>query len=239
MMRSGRSTTASHKHRLEAEVDRQRHGLDLHQRPDDQGHLEEDGPDQADAVLRREGQRGHADRRPDLRPGHAARVAGLVQGGLDHRARHRRTVRTPSRRPDADRPTVTLTPAGPGSRVRRRGSRPPRRRPGSRARRPPTSAAPSTARSRAPAAIRSWTRSSAQTARSATASRSGSRGSTRIPAAPTSSGSAPTDGGDDRGPDGDRLERGQPGRIREPAAGSPPGRRGPGSASRRWRDRRA
>ena len=39
--------------RLEATRRRQRAGLDLDQRPDDQGHVEEDGDHEADAVLRR------------------------------------------------------------------------------------------------------------------------------------------------------------------------------------------
>ena len=63
---------------------------------------------------------------------------------------------------------------------------------------------------------------------SATARRSGSRGSTRIPAPPTRSGSAPDGGRDDRRPAGDRLDR---------PAGRPPPRRPAGS--RRGRRGRA
>ena len=45
--------------RLEATVVGSGHGLDLDQRPDDQGHLEEDRDHQADPVLRQGRQRGH------------------------------------------------------------------------------------------------------------------------------------------------------------------------------------
>ncbi len=49
--------------RLEATVVGHGTGLDLDQRQDDQGHLEEDGDHQADPVLRRQRQPGDADRR--------------------------------------------------------------------------------------------------------------------------------------------------------------------------------
>jgi hypothetical protein len=60
---------------------RQRRGLDIDQRPHDQGDLEEDRHDQADQVLRRRGPRGDPDDRADLRPGpdppHAPRPGQL------------------------------------------------------------------------------------------------------------------------------------------------------------------
>ena len=72
--------------RLEANVVGHGTGLDLDQRPDHQGNLEEDRVHRADPVLRRERQAGHADRRPDVRPGghdEHDRLSGHVQGRLD------------------------------------------------------------------------------------------------------------------------------------------------------------
>ncbi len=57
----------AYKHRLEATVDRQRPGLDRHERAHDQGHLAQEVDERTDPVLRRQGPPGQPDRRPDLR----------------------------------------------------------------------------------------------------------------------------------------------------------------------------
>ena len=72
------------------------HGLDRDERDDDQGHLAEEGPHRADAVLRRERRPGDADGRPDVRPGHA---------DGHRRSRSRRAARR--RRPIPRRVTAT------------------------------------------------------------------------------------------------------------------------------------
>ena len=123
MMRFGPLNDGSHKHRLEATVIGSGKRLDQHQRQDHQGHVEEDGHDQADPLLRLEGQRGHADRRTDLRPGHAERLPGLVQEGHDDRARHRparrRMRRRRARHPPPDGRDPRQAVADPGRRVDR------------------------------------------------------------------------------------------------------------------------
>ena len=65
------------KHRLEAKVVGSGTAWIATNGEDDQGHVaQEDVADGADPVLRRGRQAGHADRRPDVRPGHADRVEG-------------------------------------------------------------------------------------------------------------------------------------------------------------------
>ena len=95
---SRRSTTVSKKHRLEATVHRQRQGVDRHQRPNDQGHVAQDVDEVADQVLRRERQRGHADGRSDVRPGHAKRLEGHDQERQGPEPPDRQPVKT-ERRP--------------------------------------------------------------------------------------------------------------------------------------------
>ena len=88
----------------------------------------EEVADRADPVLRRGRQPGHADRRPDVRPGHAAQ---RLDGHRSRTARSRRRVRQPGRRA-APRPGASRL-GQPGAGQLAPDRRPPRRPPASRA----------------------------------------------------------------------------------------------------------
>ncbi len=80
-MKFGPLNDGSNKHRLEANVVGTGTGLDRDERDDDQGHVAQEEPDRSDPVLRRQRQAGHADRRPDVRPGPPDRVEGDDHAG--------------------------------------------------------------------------------------------------------------------------------------------------------------
>ena len=191
------------------------------------------GAHEADPVLRREGQRGHADRRPDLRPGHDHehdRLPGLVQGRL--RAR-RRPPPVPSRR----RPPAERSGAGVASAVRGDADLGVDR-PGLARDVGPGPALPVSARSRAAAATRSWTPSSAQTVRQRDGEALRVARLDQEPGRPDELGQRPDRRRDDRRPAGDRLDAGRPaasettGRIAARAPRTRPGEPRPGRLRR-------
>ncbi len=68
-------------------------------------------PDRPDPLLRRGRQAGHPDGRPDLHPGHAARLDGHDQG----RQGAAPVAAVPSAQPDRDRPPAESQPVAPRS----------------------------------------------------------------------------------------------------------------------------
>src|SRR6185369_16621167 len=160
---------------------RHRHGLDRDEREHDQGHVAQEEPDGSDPVLRRQRQAGHADRRPDVRPGPPDRIEGDAHAGRPAPAAGSPLALQRGRLAAgraAQLAGVGAAAAAYTARVSRATSAQVRGSPA--------------ARSRAASASVAWTRSSRNAVASADASRRESRGSTRIPAAPTISGSAPT-----------------------------------------------
>ena len=190
---SRRSTTAATISRLEAQVDGQRQGLDLDQRQDDPRDVEEE------EVLRAKTRFFDKNGNTVTLTRGQTFVQVVPRGAkITTRKARRRVAATgdPSGRSAGHRghPHDRVAPDPPRGRRSedRRGSRDlrPYARV-SRARRPPTSGdrAPARQRRRDQAAC---SPSSVQTARIAVGEPAGSPGSTRMPAAPTISGSAPT-----------------------------------------------
>ena len=181
----------SNHHRLEATGHGQRQGLDLDQRQDDPRHLAEEEVQRQDAVLRQERQPGHADPRPDVRPGgpggHERHDPGRQGAGRrDRRSSGRAACTGPSARSPAParRRRIGAVEIGAGRATSAHAARVSR-------------ATSAHVRDRAGRASAASTRpacssSSVHTARIAVARRPASPGSTRMPAAPTTSGSAPT-----------------------------------------------